>query len=130
MSSINKIRKDGVDYDIAGNEIYSTEEQIVGTWLDGKPIYRKVVELGNLPNATTKDITLNIQNVNEIVSINAICSNESEVWVIPNAYSTQYINGIVVRFANNIIENISIYASFDASGFTGRAVLEYTKTTD
>lgn len=24
--------------------IYSTEEQVVGTWIDGKPLYRKVVE--------------------------------------------------------------------------------------
>lgn len=111
-------------------EIYSTEEARIGTWIDGKSIYRKVVDLGNLPNNTSKDITLNIQNVNEIVSIKALCSNENEVWVIPNAYSTQYVIGLVARFSNNIIKNLSIYASSDTSAFTGRAILEYTKTTD
>lgn len=111
-------------------EIYSTEEVRIGTWIDKKPIYRKVVDLGNLPNKTSKDITLNIQNVNEIVSINALCSNENEVWAIPNAYSTTYVIGLVAKFSNNIIEGLSIYASSDASGLTGRAILEYTKTTD
>ena len=24
---------------------YSTEEQVIGTWIDGKPIYRKVMSL-------------------------------------------------------------------------------------
>ena len=42
MSNINKIRKDGIDYDISSSEVYSTEEQKIGTWVNGKPIYRKV----------------------------------------------------------------------------------------
>ena len=27
------------------NQEYSTEEQVIGTWIDGKPIYRKVMSL-------------------------------------------------------------------------------------
>lgn len=40
---INKIRKDGTDYDITNGETYSTEEQIIGTWIDGKSLYRKTI---------------------------------------------------------------------------------------
>ena len=49
MANLDKIRvvEDGVvtDYDIPTgfeSEIYSTNEQVVGQWIDGKPIYRKV----------------------------------------------------------------------------------------
>lgn len=27
----------------SGGEVYSTEETVIGTWIDGKPLYRKVV---------------------------------------------------------------------------------------
>jgi hypothetical protein len=34
---------------------YSTSEVATGeTWIDGKPIYRKIIDCGALPNATTK----------------------------------------------------------------------------
>lgn len=40
------------------NNVYSTQEQIVGTWIDGKPIYRKVLDYSNeLWASGTKDIT-------------------------------------------------------------------------
>ena len=47
--SVNKIRKDGVDYDITSKEIYSTEEQVIGKWIDGKPLYRKQYNLQQRP---------------------------------------------------------------------------------
>lgn len=32
---------------IAGGEVYSEEEQLVGTWTDGKPLYQKTISLQN-----------------------------------------------------------------------------------
>ena len=34
----------------SSEEIYSTEETRIGTWIDGKPLYRRVIT-GNLPNS-------------------------------------------------------------------------------
>ena len=53
------------------NEIYSTSEQRIGTWL-GEPLYRKVVNVGNLPNAGEKTIEHNIANIKYIVGIKGI----------------------------------------------------------
>lgn len=42
---------------------YSTTEQVIGTWIDGKPLYRKVIQLTTLPNNTTKTFAHSISNL-------------------------------------------------------------------
>lgn len=64
---------------------YSTTEKIVGTWIDGKPLYQKTIE-STLPNCTTdgtettRSVSLNT-TAKLIVSMNltAIRSNGTEV---------------------------------------------------
>ena len=46
--------------------IYSTEEQEIGVYEDGKPLYQKGINFGALPNNTTKDVAHNIANVDKI----------------------------------------------------------------
>lgn len=36
---------------------YSTTEKIVGSWIDGKPLYQKTINFGALPNNTTKTVS-------------------------------------------------------------------------
>lgn len=67
MSSINKIRINNVDYDLQTPEVYSEQEQIVGTWINEEPIYRKVFELTDLDVGETR-IAHNIQNLSQIIS--------------------------------------------------------------
>lgn len=33
---------------------YSTDERVVGKWIDGSDVYEKVIEFGALPNATDR----------------------------------------------------------------------------
>ena len=47
---------------------YSTTETVVGEY-NGKPLYRKIVNFGALPNNTTKEVTHNIPNINIITHI-------------------------------------------------------------
>ena len=44
------------------NQIYSTTEQAIGTWIDGKTIYRKVVSCGTLPDKTDKNVAHGLNN--------------------------------------------------------------------
>ena len=39
---------------------YSTEEHIVGEWIDGSTLYEKTIDCGNLPNSTTKKVDTGI----------------------------------------------------------------------
>ncbi len=53
----------GVDGAIGGSEVYSTEEQVIGKWIDGKPLYRKVI---TFPMPVTSDwgvVTSHIFNI-------------------------------------------------------------------
>ncbi len=112
---------------IAGGEVYSTEEQVIGTWTDGKPIYQKTIEWGALANGThTKDASsLHIDNLLEAKGF--IKRSTSEILVIPNYYmlTNQGVNWI--NLYNN---NISILIQ----GFTNitncYTTIKYTKTTD
>lgn len=48
---------------------YSTEETNTGsTWINGKPIYRKVVSIGSLPNNTAVTINHGISNIEYVVN--------------------------------------------------------------
>lgn len=42
---------------------YSTTEQVVGTWIDGKPLYRKTIDCGSLPNNDIKNVSTGLSNV-------------------------------------------------------------------
>ena len=43
--------------------VYSTTEQVCGTWIDGKTLYQKTIDFGALPNSTTKEVAHGISNV-------------------------------------------------------------------
>ena len=112
-----------------GYEIYSTAEIRIGTWIDSKPLYRKVYNFGALPNNTSKSVALNISNLNEITSIRGICKN-------PNA---DFVTPIPIVFADGTNQlqvyvqsgQLSVYTSADRSSYTqSYIILEYTKTTD
>jgi hypothetical protein len=56
---------------------YSTDEQIVGTWIDGKPVYEKTYKttFTNIPQETPQNIAdLSSLNIEEIISIEGSCS--------------------------------------------------------
>lgn len=105
-------------------EHYSTEEQVIGTWIDGKPLYRKVVIVQNV---AANDYT--------VIKI-------EDDMVLKNFYG-------VAKLSNNTIysifapEGLNIPYRYDPGnkGLVGRTkssagitkaevIIEYTKTTD
>lgn len=117
-------------------EIYSTEEQIVGKWIDGKTLYRKVIQF-NIPNSasdgtkaeTTTD--LNIANIDFIKIKEAIIFNSTDYRMLPT-YSGNNWQYVFFAYINKSLNQL--IARSNASAFSNYtkayAVLEYTKTTD
>ena len=103
---------------------YSTTEQKTGgKWIDGKDIYRKVINIGNLPNATTKNVSHGISNIGVVTDLRGM-------WYISNDYRIlPYVGGgstyDVYLDADNT--NIKVHTGMDRSSFTGFAIIEYTK---
>ena len=113
---------------------YSTEEILTGeTWTNGKPIYRKIVDFGTLPNTNIKNYDVGISNVDFLLPPRGVANNGSEDITIPNTYagaSFTYIDGLTVQHANNTISTVSIRTNSDRSKYSAYVILEYTKTTD
>lgn len=113
--------------------VYSIEETFTGKyWIDGKKIYRKVMNLGALPNAEQKQYTWNIENINEVVDfkIYAIDTSNNSQLTLPYVYpSTSYLHyWITVEYLNTT--SVVIVTGIDRSKLNLRVILEYTKTTD
>ena len=96
-------------------DVYSTNETVVGTWIDGKPIYRKVVILSSDQEITITrttvshgihyiDCPINCKAIGRKATTDIFWSNE---------------------------KNSTSGSFYCAEGFEGNTfIFEYTKTTD
>lgn len=72
-----------------GNVSYSTGEHLTGAnWIDGKPIYRKTVVFGALPNTSTKNVPHNITGLDIVVSLEGVAKHFSIGNYLPLSYPT------------------------------------------
>lgn len=102
---------------------YSTEEVIVGTWKDGKPIYRKVVQTGACSLSTTATkFDAGITNVSTVIDVRFIYKYGQNDW-----YKFWNIKELNYNTSTN---QVGIILSSSASFTDSFAIIEYTKTTD
>ena len=127
--------KDRVDFikaTIQGKEVatkddtkqnYSTEEQVVGTWIDNKPIYRKILNIGSYSFVSGENtFEHNITNFETLIDMkirNAwVGNNRQYLWWEDYRSITMDTSKIYISTAN-------------ASSFKNMfIIIEYTKSTD
>ena len=115
---------------------YSTIETKIGTWIDGKPLYQKVVTFDSSDlqaDTTGKKLVLAIQDIDSIKTYQVFVTNGTIPlpYSEPNVYFGYFLaydstNAVDFRFrySTSIASDLSIY-------FAGSiAILQYTKTTD
>lgn len=112
------------------NNIYSTTETVIGTWIDGKPIYRKVIQYNKTSNGQV-DLNLStygIENVENIwLNQNSFIKTNNNEWKAVNTYeSDSYFTFCTFSSANSF--RLSSNSSY-AQGLWN-LIIEYTKTTD
>lgn len=110
---------------------YSTTEKIVGSWIDGKPLYQKTISCGALPNTTITRLSHGISNLAKVIDI----QGRSE-----STTSSPAIRGINIPYAGNATEkksvecwveptNLVLRTYMDLSQFTNTYVtIRYTKS--
>ena len=111
---------------------YSTTEQKIGTWVDGKPLYRKVIQYAGLAGGQV----LNIATI-----------TGAETILIKNTYlrstnDTKLVYPLnMVGYAGNLTDKVYVYSekevikAYSSGGWSSSiwqlvVVVEYTKTTD
>ena len=108
---------------------YSTDEIRVGTWIDGKPIYRKVFNIGTLPNTAIKDTAHGLTNI-EVKKIYGYSKRANDNFYVPLPFSSENTSGYNIALSV-LNDYIRIATGIDRTAFTETYVtLEYTKTTD
>lgn len=119
--------------ELKGGEEYSTNEINTGkTWIDGKPIYRKVVEL---PNITSTNIDIgvacNISNLWQVINIEGIIyinNSQGDLGIPLNFYNKASQDYSFLTFYRKTTSQIIMRVWTATKG--GFAILYYTKTTD
>lgn len=112
-------------------EIYSTEEvKTCSTWIDGKPIYRKVIEIDSLPNDTEITYEHNISNFGQLTRF--YChwyDTDDSRWFYGIRYDRSDVFIKIIPGSSDIkIEAKGVDWSARTNSFA--AIIEYTKTTD
>lgn len=125
-----------IKYQITQNNIsqdmesYSLEEQVIGRWIDGKPIYRKCIPFGVIDIesgavahvAYEADFSNDIDNkVTLLAKADYTLSNLRRFETLPSSkVSLRFVgNGVNIYNTDGLITNLS-----------GVVIFEYTKTTD
>lgn len=114
-------------------EEFSTSEVRIGTWINGKPLYRRVFNFGVLPNNTSKNLTTNLSNTCVIHQLYGCTTSSSGYTTFPLPYPAKASTDIIelTSYISGTSHIISIITARDRSGFTNTyIVVEYTKTTD
>lgn len=119
--SSKKINDSLVDIESMIDGVYTEEEKVVGKWIDGKPIYRKVYKI----TLSTGLVTIgNIANVDTYLGCKGsyLSSSNNKLaipWIASNEYTNVLINTLGnVRTTSNLGGRNCVFA------------IEYTKTTD
>ena len=102
-----------------GIDNYSTTETRIGTWIDGKSLYGKVIT-GTLVDGNL-DVDLTSLNIYEIIRVDGFCGNQRPL----NFYFSGY--SVSTRFSGG---HMYIFASSPYANDNFKMIIEYTKTTN
>ena len=118
----------------SGNlDVYLNEEQIVGTWIDGRPVYRKVVAVNfGTSSSTKKNTPHNISNLHLVIKQDLIWYDTKDGgWFFDNkdkGLSDYYVCIDQVNTTDIVIkQNANDWQNRTRNRY---AILEYIKTTD
>jgi hypothetical protein len=122
-----KIILNGVDYyestisgGGSGGHNYSTQEQVVGTWIDGKPLYE-------ITSRITQDLSL---------TANTWVKSQFDQGTKKALYKTMIVNdsgAVIDNVAGGFVDNkiaINSPRTLTVLANTGYLIMQYTKTID
>lgn len=107
---------------------YSTDEQMIGHWIDGKPIYQKTFSI-KAPTVTTpgtmatKSTPHNIANLG--TRVKCIMHDSAAAQIFGNSNSISYLTVYADAANLNVRTNSTVWSNADIA-----VTLQYTKTTD
>lgn len=107
---------------------YSTTEKVIGTWVDGKPIYRKVIQT-TLTTARS-EIDHSIANLKSVTKAEGFIVYNAETYHIPSWEESTKNAQILNITQTKVVVTIGTGWSALYNSRPCTVILEYTKSTD
>ena len=131
MQLIDSIAKKEGNSDLI-SKLYnvSSDETVVGKWIDGRNIYRKCISFGQIQGVSSMSKAHGIENMDMAIHIygSAVDTTLESRYAIPLPFvSTKIENCINVGVGN---ENVVLYFSKDQSRYNASVIIEYIKISD
>lgn len=110
---------------------YSTQEQLIGRWIDGRLLYEKTFEFGNLPNAEAKSLAHGISSPDAIWIYDGYVVDGGTVYMLDA--SRDFLNlpagNSGYAWETSVSKSsITIRTSEDKSNATAYVTVRYTKS--
>ena len=127
-NTFGKVTSDNIDC-----ATYSTTEQVVGTWIDGKPIYRKALSFNNQALNTSVSLNTGINNMKNCIKMSMLFNDASTGISMSSPLISSDNTSLLEAILLNSGAKIGFRGTDQWGATTSRTVLfviEYTKTTD
>lgn len=111
--------------------VYSTEETRIGTWIDGKPVYRRVVSATTPTNQEVWTMSAADWGIEVVVGLHGGMQVPDLKVMIPLSYYVEPTNFATTWFDSDWV--LSVHAPWflkNRGGCPMHIIAEYTKTTD
>ncbi len=106
---------------------YSTDEHVIGKWIDGSTLYEKTINYGALPNATGKSVAHGISNLGFVTEIFGCAISADGVYRLTFNPTYRYSNDYITASIDNTTVKTFTNANF-SSYTTSYITVRYTKT--
>lgn len=116
-----------IDSRINNYTTYSTSEKVIGTWINGKPLYRKVFNNISITSSNTDLVDTQSMGISEVTKIyGALSTSTGAIFPIPltdssSNFSVIFWSGYAIRGRASIGSGTLVNCW---------VAIEYTKTTD
>lgn len=118
---------------VEAKHVYSTEEKVVGTWIDGRPVYEKTINLSDTRVTGEAFEIVFLENIDFLVKHSVMFKDTNQngaKYILAN-----YTGTALSWFSGNqmyITSNNDLVFRFDGAGGDLEifGVIQYTKTTD
>lgn len=118
---------------VSGGHTYSTTEHIVGTWIDGSPVYEKTQYISALPSSVGDWVNYphGISNFDRLISVSATAYNSDvpQQLNIPNVSATGGTPTMAGQITISVSDtNIAFIVGQDRSSWEAYVTIQYTKS--
>ena len=105
---------------------YTETEKVVGSWIDGKALYQRVIQCGQIPSNTSKIVDTYIPDTVELITMSFYISAGTVLYPVVNLATSDGVRAFSQKNSGTV--KITIMTSADYSAYSKSwAILQYTK---